>query len=135
MDDKELYSSITKWQTGTDMINTQNCFAVNFGFSGEIPLPTISLQIDKRLQLKQYGFKNSYNCFFVFVGGRYVEDMKTIVDVVMDISDQFHGMKPITMFVMGQFDSLEINSFSSHGQDLIKVCQDVIKNMVLMLII
>ena len=121
MDDGEFYSSITKWKTGTDVINTQNCFAVNLGFRGEIPLPTISLQIDIRQQLKHYEFEKSFNCFIVFVGGRYVEDMKIIVDIVENISEQLHGMKPSAMFVMGRFNSFEISNFSSQGQELIKV--------------
>ena len=71
--------------------------------------------------MKQFEFDKSLKCFFVYVGGTNIEDMKTIVDIVEDISEQFYGIKPIAMFVMGKVSSLEINNFSSHGQDLTKV--------------
>ena len=98
------------------MINNQNCFAVNFGYNGEIPLPTISFS--KRFSQK---FENSYKCFFVFVGGKYIEKMITVVDTVGDISHQFHGIKPIAIFVKGPLRNQEINNFSSHVPELTKV--------------
>ena len=121
MTEADYYSMITRWQTGTDMINNQNCFAVNFGYNGEIPIPSFSLTTDIKQNLKQFEFEKTYKCFFVFVGGKYVEEMKTIVDIVEDISEQFHGIKPIAMFVWGKFSSWKINNFSSYGQDLTKV--------------
>ena len=102
------------------MIANQNCFAVNFGYNGEIPIPAISLQIKIGQNLKQYEFENSNTCFFVFVGGKYVKDMKTIVDIVEDITKYFHGIEPVAMFVMGK-NTWEIKDFSSIGNKLTKV--------------
>ena len=111
-------AEITKWQTGIKM----GCnLAVNFGYDGEIPFQTISLPNHYNQNFDQYEFEKSYNCYFVFVGGKYVEDLKVIVDIVEDITHHFHGIKPIAMFVMGKFNSFEINNFSSHGEDLTKV--------------
>ena len=103
------------------MINNQNCFAVNFGYNGEIPIPGYSISIKTRPNLKQYNFENSNTCFFVFVGGKYVKDMKTIVDIVENITQQFHGIEPIAMFVMGKFNTSGIMDFSSFGNKLTKV--------------
>ena len=103
------------------MINNRNCFGVNFGYNGEIPLPTIRIPNDFSSTLKQFELGNSYKCYFVFVGGKYVENMKDIVDIVDDIAMQFNGIKPIAMFVMGKFNSFQIENFSSHGQELTKV--------------
>ena len=103
------------------MINNQNCFAVNFGYNGEIPLPTIGLALNVSQDWKLYEFESSYNCFFVFVGGKYVRDMKTIVDKVEEITEQFHGKRPIAMFVLGRSHSFEINNFSSYGTEITKV--------------
>ena len=128
----DIYSSVTKWQTGVDMINNQNCLAINIGSNGEIPLPTISLPIDIRQQLDQYEFEKSYNCFFVFVGGKYVEEMKIVVDVVEDISEQFHGIKPLAVFVMGQYNLF--SNFSTQGQGLIKVSQASNASKIMLLI-
>ena len=121
MCEKDLYSAITKWQTGTDMIDNQNCFALNLGFNLETPIPSISIPLDNRQNLKHYDFDNSYTCYFVFVGGKYIEDMKAIVDVVENITQQFHGITPIAMFVLGKLSTFKIDNLSSHGQHLTKV--------------
>ena len=113
-------SSITKWQTGTDIINDQNCFAVNFGYTGEFPLPTINLQLDISQNLTQHKFGNLYKCFFVLVGVKSVEDMKTISNIVEDVSKQFHGIKPISMFIFGKSS----DEVSSIGHELTKVNTD-----------
>ena len=119
------------------MINNQNCFGANFGYNGEVPIPMINLKIDIEHNLKQYEFGKSYKCFFVFVGGDYFENMEAIVDIVEDISEQFHGIKPVAMFVIGKFNTLQINKFSSYGQELIKVCLAVTKKLfsIIMLLI
>ena len=102
------------------MINNQNCFAANFGYNGEVSIPTISLAIIRQ-NMTQHELKDSYKCFFIFVGGKYVEEMKIILDRVKEITDQFHGIKPIAMFVIGKFNAFEIGSFSSHSLELTKV--------------
>ena len=71
--------------------------------------------------MKQYEFKNSYTCFFVFVGGKYVQEIATVVDRVEDISKQFHGIKPVAIIVIGKFGTWETNNLSSYGQNLTKV--------------
>ena len=68
MFDIEAYDSKTKWQSGTDMINGQNCFALNFGYKGEIPFP--ALTVDFKPSLEKYEFKRYCKCFYVFVGGK-----------------------------------------------------------------
>ena len=103
------------------MINNQNCFAVNFGYNGEIPIPAYSISIKTRSNLKQYNFENSKTCFFAFVGGKYVKNMKTIVAIVENITEQFHGIEPIAMFVIGKFNTWGIKDFSSIGKKLTKV--------------
>ena len=108
------------------MINNQNCFALNFGYNGEIPIRTVSFQIAVQQKLEHHEFEKSYKCFFVFVGGKYVETMKTVVDKVEDISKQFHGIHPIAMFVMGKFSSLEIKKLSHIGHKFTKVRQKIL---------
>ena len=93
---------------------------MNFGYNGEIPIPIISLAIIRQ-NMTQYELEDSYKCFFVFVGGKYVKEMKTILDTAKEITEQFHGIKPIAMFVIGKFNAFEIRSFSSHSLELTKV--------------
>ena len=62
------YGSVTKWLTGADIINNRNCFAFNFGYNGDIPIPSYSLPRDTNIDLGQYEFEKHYNCFLVFLG-------------------------------------------------------------------
>ena len=65
----EFYGSITKWQSGVDMINNQNCIAVNFGFNGEIPIPSFSFSTKAQKKIdKFFNFDRDYKCYYIFVG-------------------------------------------------------------------
>ena len=121
MSDVEFYSSITKWQTGQDMVNNQNCFALNFEFNGELPFASITLKLDIKPNIEKYGLERYYKCFYVFVGGTYVDDLEKVINIVEDISDQFHGIRPIALFVIGKFDTSELNKFSLNIKDLTMV--------------
>ena len=103
------------------MVNNQNCFAVNFGYSEEISFPAVSLPLDSSQNLKQYNLENSYKCYFVFLGGKYAQDMKSVVDIVEDITEHFHGVKPVSMFLMGRFSTALIHDLSFYKQEITKV--------------
>ena len=116
----EFYGYLTKWQSGDNMITHQNCFAVNFGYNGEIPFPTISIPINAQKQLDQFlNFEKDYKCYYIFVGGNYVQDMKTVVNEVEGIIAQFHGNMPKTIFFIGKYNTQEINKVSSFIHDLL----------------
>ena len=55
------YSLVTKWQTGMDLVNQQNCFAFNLGYAGNIPLPTFALPVDVDQNLQKYELGNVSN--------------------------------------------------------------------------
>ena len=103
------------------MINNQNCFAVNFGFSGEIPFPTITLTKDVQQSLEMFGFDRLYRCFYVLVGGKYADHMVNLLDVVEGVTDKFHGIKPIALFLMGKYDTDRINELSKQSRNMTMV--------------
>ena len=118
----EYYGSITKWQSGVDTINNQNCFAINFGFNEEIPLPTLSFSSQVHQQIDNFfNFGKDYKCYYIFVGGKYLQEMKTVMNVVEGITDQFHGIKPKAMFLIGKYSTPEIVKISSFINDLTMV--------------
>ena len=103
------------------MINNQNCFAVNFGFSGEIPLPTFCHTFANNQKLQQYDLGESFTCFYVFVGGKYVKVIKNVIEIVEAISGQFNGVRPKGMFIMGKFNTSNIKNISTLVPELTKV--------------
>ena len=108
----DLYASITKWQSGIDMVNNQNCFALNFGYNGEIPFPSISLGFNAEISLDKYEFQKRCKCYYVFVGSSYVEDLKNVMEVVEGVSKIYHGIRPNALFIMGKYSTSEINKIS-----------------------
>ena len=52
--DSNRYAQITKWQNGIDMVNNQNCFALNFGFDQEIPFTTFAFSNNIEVNLDLY---------------------------------------------------------------------------------
>ena len=127
----EFYGYLTKWQSGDNMITHQNCFAVNFGYNGEIPFPTISIPINAQKQLDQFlNFEKDYKCYYIFVGGTYAQDMKTVMDIVEGITAQFHGMGPKAMFLLGKYSTADINKISLFINNLTMVRELFKKNWV-----
>ena len=114
----KLYSMITKWQSGMDMIHSQNCFGLNFGYNGEIPFPTIDLIVSTNRDYAQYNFENHYKCFYVFVGGKYVDNMEIVMNLIKDVSNHMNGVRPIAMFLFTNYSMSEINKLSIFIKDL-----------------
>ena len=58
-------------------------------------------------------FEKYPKCFYVFVGEKNAEDMKSISETVDVISKFFGRTRPTSIVVMGKFSVLEIRDFSS----------------------
>ena len=112
----EGYASITRWQSDVDMVNGQNCFALNFGYSGEMPFP--ALAVDLQTNLEDFQFERYCKCFYVFVGGEYVRDMENVVYKVGEVSKIFHGIKPTAIFLPGMYSTLELKQISFQTEDM-----------------
>ena len=95
------FSSFTKWHVGVDKINNLNCFAINFGVLGAIPFPTFSLQTSKEVNLEKYELERKMKCFYVFVGGGYLNNMEQILETVDEISSKLSGIRPSAYFIIG----------------------------------
>ena len=82
-------NGITKWITGIDMINNQNCYIINFGWSEELSFPQLIVNpdIDNIFKVTEIVRTSApSNCFIVFIGGKYVDRVKEIVQKVDSLS-------------------------------------------------
>ena len=108
------------------MINNQNCFAVNFGFRDEIPIPQIRLNIKKQPDLSQYGLDISfYKCFFVFVGGNDLQELEEVMKVVDEISIKAEAVRPSALFLEGNLDTATLKNLSPKFNNLAAVSNRV----------
>ena len=92
------------------MINNQNCFAANFGFNGNIPIPSLSFSLKPELNLGPYELEKYYSCLFVFVGGKYIHEFNDVLKVAEKISKQLNKPNPEAVFISGSSETLKRNS-------------------------
>ena len=113
------YSKFTKWYSDLDMITQQNCFAVNFGFEAELPIPQIRMSLDDRQpSIDKFGFDKLYKCYFVFIGDKYVNVLEDVVSQVMEISKKLDDKRPGPFFLMGKYDTKSLNEYSTPLQNV-----------------
>ena len=98
------------------MLEHSNCLAVSFGYNGEIPFPKIGVTLQEEQDWSKFEFQKQYNCFMVFVGGRYLWDIYRVVLNVLEISTQFGEMPPKAILLMGPHDTSLVALISKHLQ-------------------
>ena len=72
---------LTKLIGGADLIRKRNCYALNFGWSEELSVPQLVVNLDNDDQIfKAEMVRQSAhsNCFMVFIGGRYANRLDEI---------------------------------------------------------
>ena len=69
------------YQPNIDFLKSQNCFALNYQWPSQIPLPsmTMSLSAKNNVDIQQIRASAPSGCFVVLVGGKFVKRMVKIV--------------------------------------------------------
>ena len=84
----------------TDPIKDLNCFALNFGWTGDLTsISSFSMSIDPKKPIDIARIRHTIHgdCFIVMIGGRYVPRIKDIVRKVDIVSEQLE-MKPAVYY-------------------------------------
>ena len=82
-------NGITKWITGIDMINNQNCYIINFGWSEELSFPQLIVNpnIDNIFEATEIVRTSApSNCFIVFIGGEFLGRIDQITRKIESVS-------------------------------------------------
>jgi len=100
--DETFYGRTLNWILGKDVLQKESCFALNFGFKGELPFPQFPMTVDTNLALNlpkvtwyvdpktEYpgaiagpppGLHQS-KCFLVFIGGKYLHQLGEVMEKV-----------------------------------------------------
>ena len=100
--DETFYGRTLNWILGKDVLQKESCFALNFGFKGELPFPQFPMTVDTNLALNlpkvtwyvdpktEYpgaiagpppGLHQS-KCFLVFIGGKYLHQLGKVMEKV-----------------------------------------------------
>ena len=83
----------------TDLIQDQNCAAINFGWPEELTIPSISLSLGLTDHNEIEVIRSSIpsNCLIVMIGGRYLSRVNDIVRKVETVSEHL-PLKPKAYF-------------------------------------
>ena len=89
-------------------VSNSNCYVLNFGWTEELPLPQLFFNLDNNDQtdLSRVRTTSPSNCFFVFIGGKYLSRLKDVVNKVEHVETDV-ATKPITYFA--EKSDLEVN--------------------------
>ena len=88
MPEVEQLGGLTKHITGHDYVNNMNCYSISFGWTQELSVPQLKVNLDNDQILNAEMVRQSApsNCFMVFIGGRYVNRLEDIFQKVESVS-------------------------------------------------
>ena len=80
-----------EYRPNIDLLNSQNCFAINFGWPTEISIPSTTLSLKSKSPLNSYILKKFVKstpsgCILVMVGARFMHRMHEIVQKIKEVS-------------------------------------------------
>ena len=93
-----------------NVIEHENCFALNFGVQLQLPIPQIQANI------RDFAISREIapgKCFLVFVGGKYVDHIDDVLRVVNNVSDDVVYKNPLHTFLLTE----SLNGFKLQYQD------------------
>ena len=104
--DVGFYGNTLNWLLKKDVLNKESCFALNFGYKGQLPFPQFPMNLQTYLSKnmpivtwyvdpESRRFRGSIDgpppgllqskCFLVFIGGQYVEQLGEVMEKVKSV--------------------------------------------------
>ena len=107
---REFIEKFLVWHRGSNVLDTQNCMVLNFGFNGEIPYPQLRLtsqsDIGSKLFWRTTTFRSPNTCSIVIIGSKNRDKVSDIMKVVEAITEYLQ-MMPFVTFLEVDEDDLE----------------------------
>ena len=100
MPDYEQLGGLTKHISGHNYVNNMNCYSISFGWPQELSVPQLRINLDNNNNVEHLEMvrqSTPSNCFMVFIGGKYVNRLK---DIVQKMESASLGLvsKPLIFF-------------------------------------
>ena len=107
---REFIEKFLVWMRGSNVLETQSCMVLNFGFDGEIPYSQLNLSpksdIGRKLFWRKTSFRSPNTCTIVIIGRRNQDKVSDIMMVVDEITENLQ-MMPFVTFLEAHEDDLE----------------------------
>ena len=103
----------------------ENCLSLNFDyFDINLPIPQIALTPESELKLT-FDFPRS--CFFVIVGGKYLNKIGSVMEKVDSITNEIGGTRPLAVFIISNTDKDNIDIDIDYSFDRIRSTPVMVK--------
>ena len=100
------------WKKSDEAFQFQHCFTLNFGYHDtELSIQQIALKPNTQSKID---YDSSCGCFFVIIGGKYLNMVGDVMEKVNNITNDIGGISPLAVFLInnsykGNLD-IDVNS-------------------------
>ena len=103
----------------------ENCLSLNFDYIDvNLSIPQIATTPESELKLT-FDFPSS--CFFVIVGGKYLNKIGSVMEKVDSITNDIGGTRPLAVFIISNTNKDNIDIDIDHGFDRIRSTPVMVK--------
>ena len=123
--DARFYGHTLNWLLQKDVLKKESCFALNFGYKGQLPCPQfpMNLQTDVEKNMPEVtwytdpktridgplpGLLQS-KCFLVFIGGKYVDKLDAVMEKVKSVGKALRMGAPYAVFIMKSVNTINLD--------------------------
>ena len=102
-----FYAKFLEWKMDMSFLQFETCLCLNFDyFDSNLSIPQIATTPKSELKLI-FDFPRS--CFFVIVGGKYLNKINSVMEKVDSITNDIGGTKAMAVFIISNSNRDNIN--------------------------
>ena len=102
-----FYAKFLEWKMNRSFFQFENCLSLNFDYY-DINLSILQIATTPESELElTFDFPSS--CFFVIVGGKYLNKIGSIMEKVDSITNDIGGTRPMAVFIISNNNIVDID--------------------------
>ena len=102
------------------------CFSLNFGYhDDQLSIPQISMTPDSNTNLI---FDSPSSCFFVMVGGKYLDMIGDVMEKVNMVTSDVGGTRPLAVFLISNDNKKQLIIDLKYGFERYKSTPPMVNN-------
>ena len=121
-----------RWKKSGDYFQFDDCFSLNFGYYDfELSIPQISMTPESKTNLI---FDSPSFCFFVMVGGKYLDTVGDVMEKVNSVTNYVGGFRPLAVFLISNNYNQELIIDVQYGFERYKSTPVMVKIIIFILV-
>ena len=129
--DTRFFGHTLNWLLQKDVLKKESCFALNFGYKGQLPCPQfpMNLQTDVEKNMPEVTWYTDpktrivgpppvllqSKCFLVFIGGKYVDKLDAVMEKVKSVGKAVRMGAPYAVFIMKSVNTINLDPVLFEG--------------------